>query len=242
MSPRVLAVAGLMLALSFTTTPAAAQLGGLAKKARQKAAETAGVPSVDQPARMAGPEVTPQVVDQMLTGLKAEATAQQQAAEAERQRQARDSASRAAAEQQGACPERARDKDPAWPEIQRLQRQGQEAADKGDYSKATEIAQKLTTLTTEMQARIQAACSRDAQAGQQTTAEQQAIADAGAPPEAQGAKAAGIPRTDYAQLKELIYTYFQSPKRAGLAPAEAQAIDAKKRELRERLKAVGLGT
>ena len=239
MSRRLLAVASLLLALSFSATPATAQLGGLAKKARQKAAETAGVPSTDQPARMAGPEVTPQVVDQLLAGLKAEATAQAQAAEAERQRQARDSASRAAAEEQGSCADRTRDKDPAWPEAQRLQEQAKDAADKGDYAKATELAQKLTTLMSGLQARIQAACAGNAQASQQA-AEQQAIANAGAPPEAQGAKAAGLAPTEYAQLKELVYTYFQSPKRAGLAPAEAPAIDAKKRELRDRLKAVGL--
>lgn len=239
MSRRALGLASALLALSFFATPAEAQLGGLTKKARQRASEAAGVPSTDQPARMAGPEVTPASVDQLLAGLKAEATAAEQRAAAERRRQEQENAARTASDRQAQCYEDKKNSDPAWPEIQRLQEQAKAAADKGDYDKAGQIAQQLGVKMMDLQNRVQAACAQPAP----PSAEQQAMqqAQASDSPADQGAKAAGMSAQDYAQFKELVYTHLQSPKRAGLAEKEQQAIEAKKRELRERLKAVGLG-
>lgn len=237
MSRRALGLASALLALSFFVTPAEAQLGGLTKKARQKVSETAGVPSTDQPARMAGPEVTSASVDQLLAGLKAEATAAEQQAAAERRRQEQADAARTAADRQAQCYEDKKNSDPAWPEIQRLQEQAKAAADKGDYDKAGQIAQQLGVKMMDLQNRVQAACAQSAQ----PSAEQQAMQQASDSPADQGAKAAGMSAQDYAQFEELVYTHLQSPKRAGLAEKEQQAIEAKKRELRDRLKAVGLG-
>lgn len=240
MSRRALGLASALLALSFLVTPAEAQLGGLAKKARQRVSGTAGVPSTDQPARMAGPEVTAASVDQLLAGLKAEAATAERQAAAERQRQEQANAARTASDRQAQCYEDKKNSDPAWPEIQRLQEQGKAAADKGDYDKASQIGQQMGVKMTDLQARVQAACAQSTQAAQ-ASAEQQAMQQAGGSPESAGAQAAGMSAQDYAQFKELVYTHLQSPKRAGLAGKEQQAIEAKKRELRDRLKAVGLG-
>lgn len=240
MSRRALGLASTLLALSFLATPAEAQLGGLAKKARQRVSETAGVPSTDQPARMAGPEVTSGSVDQLLAGLKAEAAAAERQAAVERQRQEQANAARTASDRQEQCYEDKKNSDPAWPEIQRLQEQGKTAADKGDYDKASQIAQQLGAKMMDLQTRVQAACAQPAQSAQ-PSAEQQAMQQASGNPESAGAQAAGMSAQDYAQFKELVYTHLQSPKRAGLAEKEQQAIEARKRELRDRLKAVGLG-
>ncbi|MBP6668344.1 MAG: hypothetical protein KA180_02770 [Gemmatimonadales bacterium] len=238
MSGRSLALTSLLVALSLVAQPAEAQLGGLTRKAKEKATQAAGIPSTDQPARMAGPEATPESIDHLLAGLKAEATVRQQQAEQERLRQEREEAARNASARQGQCYEDKKASDPAWPELQRLEAQAKEAVDKGDYNKASQLGQRMTTLATEMQARIQAACAAPAQ----PTPEQQAIQrQPVANPEQAGAQAAGMSLTDYAQFKELVYTYLSAGNRAGLADKEKQAVDAKKRELRERLKAVGLG-
>ena len=114
MSRRALGLASVLLALSFLVTPAEAQLGGLAKKARQRVSETAGVPSTDQPARMAGPEVTTASVDQLLAGLKAEAATVERQAAAERQRQDQANAARTASDRQEQCYEDKKNSDPAW--------------------------------------------------------------------------------------------------------------------------------
>lgn len=235
MSGRSLALTSLLVALSLVAQPAEAQLGGLTRKAKEKATQAAGIPSTDQPARMAGPEATPESIDHLLAGLKAEATVRQQQAEQERLRQEREEAARNASARQGQCYEDKKASDPAWPELQRLEAQAKEAVDKGDYNKASQLGQRMTTLATEMQARIQAACAAPAQ----PTPEQQAIQrQPVANPEQAGAQAAGMSLTDYAQFKELVYTYLSAGNRAGLADKEKQAVDAKKRE---RLKAVGLG-
>ncbi len=237
MSRRALGLASTLLALLFLVTPAEAQLGGIAKKARQRVSETAGVPSTDQPARMAGPDVTAASVDQLLTGLKAEQAAMERQAAAERRRREQADAARSASDRQAQCHEDKKNSDPAWAEIQRLQEQGKTAADKGEYDKATQIAQQLGAKMTDLQTRVQAACAQTAQ----PSAEQEAMQHATGSPESTGAQAAGMSAQDYAQIKELVYTYLQSPKQAGLAEKEQQAIEAKKAQLRERLKAVGLG-
>lgn len=237
MSRRPLLLAALAMALAAVTLPAQAQLGGLARKARQKVNETTGTQSVDQPARLAGPEVTNESVGRLLVGLKAEAQAREQRAAAEQRRQQQEAAARDVSSRQDQCYRDAQEKDPARPELERLQAQGKEAADKGDYTKAGQIAQRMQVLATEMQARIQAACAAPAQ----PTPAQQAIQQATGSPEDAGAAASGLSATDYAQLKELIYTYLVAGNRAGLADSEKQAVEQKKPELRERLKAVGLG-
>jgi hypothetical protein len=240
---RAFGLASTLFALTFLATSAEAQLGGLAKKARQTASEAAGVPSTDQPARMAGPEVTQASVAQLLTGLKAEQAAAEQQAAAERRRQEQATAARAAQERQEHCYEDKKNSDPAWAEIQGLKAQGDTAVDKGEYNKATQIAQQLQAKLLDLHNRVQAACAQQAQAAQaaQPSAEQQAMQQASGSPESAGAQAAGMSAQDYAQFKELVYTYLQSPKKVGLAEKEQQAIEAKQAQLRERLKAVGLG-
>ena len=244
MSRRFLGLAGLLLlAASVLPDPAAAQLGGLTKKARDKAAQAAGVPSTDQPARMAGPEVTPASVDALLKALRAEAAARAQQAAALRQQEARAEAERNAASRSQGCYDQQKEKDPASKEIKQLQDQAAAAAEKGDYAKAGELALRMNTLLTEMHARITATCERQAREDQAAlpTVDQQAMRQASARPDSVGAIAGGMSIQAYAELKELVYTHLRSAQRAGLAKKEQDAIEPKKKELRDGLRAVGIG-
>jgi hypothetical protein len=106
-----------------------------------------------------------------------------------------------------------------------------------------QLAVQINELNTAMQQRADSVCTaqQPKPGAAPPTAEQQAIQDAPPiSPEAEGAKAAAMPPVDYGQIKELIYTYVNYGKRAGLSDSEKKAVDAKVKELREALKAIGM--
>lgn len=235
------------LGLLLVTAPLPAQLGGLVKKAKDKVAPAAGVQtSTDQPARMPAPEATSQSIDHLLTGLKAEKGVLDQEAEAARQRQAAEERQRraadAASEQQN-CVEAKMKADPDYAKMEKLGRDAEAASKAGDNQKAMDLAMQMAPMAPAIQQRAQAACAAPATpapAPAVSSADAAAIQGAAGNPGESGAKAAGMTVVEYGQLKELIYTYFTYPKRAGLSDSEKRAIDAKRTELQAGLKAIGM--
>ncbi len=232
------------LGLLLVAAPLPAQLGGLVKKAKEKVAPAAGVQaSTDQPARMPAPEATPQSIEQLLTGLKAEKGVLDQEAEAARRRQEAEERNRRAeraAEENQSCVETRMKADPDYAKMEQLSKDAQTAVGAGDTQKATDIAMRLPAMMQGIQQRAQTACAAPAPAGNVSSADAAAIQGAAGDPGESGAKAAGMTVVEYGQLKELIYTYFTYPKRAGLSDSEKRAIDAKRTELQAGLKAIGM--
>lgn len=250
-SPRSGALAALVLCIGFPPTTAVAQLGGIVKKARDRVAP-GQQQSTDEPARLPGPTLTSDVVSRLLRGLAAEKRARDQAErEAERRRVA-DSV--AAAERQSQEPPTTREEcyavkmkaDTAYPGLQRLMEEASAAGERNDISKAAEIAQRMGPIQLGIHQRAEAACASVPSASAmraptpQPTPQEQAVQQSPDTLEIHGAGAGGFSPTEYAQLKELVYTYFNSPQKAGLAPEEKRAVDAKRKELKDGLKGVGL--
>lgn len=258
-------MAGLSLALALTVaSTASAQLGGLVKKAKDKAAATAGVqqPSTDQPARMPGPVVTKDVVDHLLIGLKAEKAARDNWAANEGKRQEAAEKRRKAKEERDKqeamarmdpqarhqyCISEAMQADPEYAKLQKLGEDASAASKKNDNNAAMQIAMQMAPLQAGLQQRADSACTAQEKkakkgGGPAANAEQQAIQDAPDPgsPEDAGAQAGGFSATDYAQLKELILIYLRDPKRAGLADSEKPPIESKRAQLQDGLKSNGM--
>jgi hypothetical protein len=262
MSRRIMA--GLCVALALTVaSPASAQLGGLVKKAKDKAAATAGVqqPSTDQPARMPGPVVTKDVVDHLLIGLKAEKAARDNWAANEGKRQEAAERRRKAKEERDKqealarmdpqarhqyCISEAMQADPEYAKLQKLGEDASAASKKNDNNAAMQIAMQMAPLQAALQQRADSACTAQEKkakkgGGPSANAEQQAIQDASPDsPEDAGAQAGGFSATDYAQLKELILIYLRDPKRAGLADGEKPPIETKRAQLQDGLKSIGM--
>jgi hypothetical protein len=228
------------LALMLSIPVAAqAQLGGLVKKAKGKLAPAAApattATSSDEPARLPGPALTAEVVDRFLAGLKTEKT------ERDREAARRDRESAAHARQMKAANNHdqcARDwmaKDPAAAERDSLIKAGNAAAQQKDYNRAQQIGFRLQQVMTDIQGRADSACA----APQALPADQQAMQQASIDPAAAGARAAGMTGLEYGQVRELIITYLGYPARAGLTPAEKQAVDARRGDLTAALRALG---
>lgn len=245
MSRRTLGLAGLLLLpVAALPEPVTAQLGGLTKKARDKAAQATGVqqPTTDQPARMPGPTVTTASVNSLLKGLQAEAAAIRQRAAEEQRRQARDSADREAAKNARDCPYRTRDSLPLAEEVRKGLDSARIAAEKGDYARAGQISMRVSAKNDTLTAQVEKICARQGRAGPAAPQpDAQAMQQATGSPDSVGAKAAGLSLQEYAEMKELVYTHIQLPGRAGLTPAEKAAVEPKKKELRDALRAVGIG-
>lgn len=250
MSSRPLA-AGLMLALTLSLLPATleAQLGGIAKRARDRVGTASGQQrSTDEAARLPGPTLTADVVDRLLTGLAAEKRARDRAAaeEAERQRRA-DAAAQARRDQQEQydnhqqCVESKAKADPKYAEAERVTKEAQAAAQQGGMAKAMQLSQRIQPLMLEVQQQAEAACAAS-KPGQspEPTAEERAIQASTDSSEVIGAGAGRFTPLEYGQVKELVYTYLSYAQKAGLSPEEKSVVDPKRRELREALKAVGL--
>jgi hypothetical protein len=245
---------GLSLTLAITPLTGHAQLGGLVKKAKEKAEAATGAPaaSTDQPARLPGPEITPMVVDHFLVGLKAEKVARDRAAategkrkEAEEQRKRTEAEARLDPQSRHyICVNDKVQADPRYADMQKLSKEADAAAKQGDNTKMMQLAVQISELSAGMQQQADSICTSQQPktgAAPPPTAEQQAIQDAPAvSPEQDGAKAAAMTPMDYGQIKELIYTYVNYGKRAGLTESEKQAVEAKIKELREALKAIGM--
>jgi hypothetical protein len=249
-------VAGLSLALILTAASSAeAQVGGLIKKAKEKAAAGAGVQtSADQPANHAGPTITTETVDRFLTGLKAEKAAMDRAAaNQERRKKAREERDKQEAlagmdpeARKALCVSEKMNADPKHASLEKASKEMNAAAERGDNAKVMELSMQVAPLQAEIQQRAEATCTAELKKtggrAAPPTAEQEAILNApDVPPEEAGAKAANMPMVDYAQVKEYIQMYVNYGTRTGLTDAEKKAIEAKKKELKEGLKAIGMG-
>lgn len=250
MLPRPIA-AGLILASTLSLLPTAmeAQLGGIAKRARDRiGAGTGQQVSTDQAARLPGPTLTADVVNRLLTGLVAEKQARDRAAEAEarRQRQA-EAAAQARRQQQEQyenhqqCVEAKLKADPKYAEAERVTGEAKAAAQGGDMAKAMQLSQRIQPLMLEAQQRAEAACAAtQPSAAAAPTPEEEAIQATSDSSEVLGAGAGKFTPVEYGQVKELVYTYLSYPQKAGLTAEEKGVVDPKRRELKDALKAVGL--
>jgi hypothetical protein len=258
-------VAGLVVALALTaSSTASAQLGGLVKKkAKEKAAEAAGVqqPSTDQPARLPGPEVTPAALDRLLTAFKAEKTARDNwAANEEKRREAEEKRRKAKQEQDRQealakmdpqtrhqyCISEKMQTDPDNAKLKKLSDQAAEASKKGDNGAMMQISLDMGPIQAGMQQRADSACAAQEKeakkgGGKKAPSPEQAAVEEAPPnsPEEAGAKAGGFTDVDYAQLKELVLIHLRDPKRAGLTDAEKKAVEPKKAQLTAGLKSIG---
>jgi len=241
--PRMAGGLCLILALFAMPSSGVAQLGGLVKKAKEKVAPSADQSSTDQPARLPGPTITPEVVNHFLSGLKTEKDTKDRAAAAEKARKDQEAQKQMTPEMRYyACMSDHQQKDTGQATITKLGEQAQAAAKAGDNQKAMQYAMQLGPLQAAIQQRAEAACA-PLKSGQTPapTPEQQAVIKAPeVSPEAAGAKAAGLSEVEYGQVKELIYTYLNAGKRAGVSPAEQQAIEARRADLKAGFAAIGM--
>ncbi len=239
---RPVAAAGLALLLLLPAT-GHAQLGGLVKKAKDKVVPpAAATQSTDQPARLPGPTITGAVVDHLLLGLKAEKDARDRAAAtADTRRRKEAEAQMDPQTRYYSCVSEQQQKDPAYAQMQKLGKDAQDASTKGDNNAAMQIAMQMAPLQLQLQQHAESACAALKPGAAPATPAQKAIQDAPVvPPEEAGAKAAGLTSVDYAQLKELIYTYLGYGKRAGLSDDEKRAVDPKRDQLKDGLNSIGM--
>ena len=242
MSRPVAAVVALALLLTFPAG-AHAQLGGLVKKAKDKVAPPAAPQqSTDQPARLPGPEITSSVVDHLLVGLKAEKEARDRAAVAEEDRRRRESQKQMDPQTRYySCVAEAQQNDPKMADLQKLGKEAKDASDKGDQGKSMDLVMQMGPLQAQLQARAESTCASQKPGAAAATPVQQAIQAAPVvPPEEAGAKAAGLTKVDYGQVKELIYTYLGYGRRAGLSDSEKRAVDPKRDQLKDGFKLIGM--
>ena len=167
-----------------------AQLGSLLKKAIPKPASPVAPPP---PARKLYCEgITPEMVDQLLKGLKGEraahekAQAMENAAKAAQDKNAQASAARmmAAMEKQSACEQAAMEKDPRYKEIVRLTDLRNKAQDRGDEAAADKYGEQFAALNDEVEKTAKKACisgaciakAKEESAHQQNLAEARAAA------------------------------------------------------------------
>lgn len=250
MLPRPIA-AGLVLASTLSLLPAVmeAQLGGIAKRARDRIGAGSGQQvSTDQTARLPGPTLTADVVNRLLTGLAAEKQARDRAAEAEVRRQRQAEAAAQARRQQEEqyethqeCVGAKLKADPKYAEAERTAGEAQAAAQRGDMAKAMQLSQRIQPLMQEAQQRAEGACASTRPSGTAApTPEEEAIQATADSSEVLGAGAGKFTPVDYGQVKELVYTYLNYPQKAGLTAEEKGVVEPRRRELKEALKAVGL--
>jgi hypothetical protein len=243
MSRPVAAAFALALLLTFPAS-GHAQLGGLVKKARDKVvpATPSQPQSTDQPARLPGPEITSTVVEHLILGLKAEKEARDRAAAADEDRRRRESQQQVDPQSRYySCIAEAQQNDPKMGDMQKLGKDAKDLSDKGEQSKAMDLVMQMQPLQLQIQARAESTCASQKPGAAAPTPTQQAIQSAPVvPPEEAGAKVAGLTRLDYAQVKELVYTYFGYGKRAGLTDSEKRAVDPKRSQLQDGFKLIGM--
>jgi hypothetical protein len=241
MSRPVAAMLGLALLLTFPAT-GHAQLGGLIKKAKDKVVPSAATQSTDQPARLPGPEITSGVVSKLIVALKTEKDAKDRAAVAEEERRRQEAESRMDPQARYySCVGTAQQKDPAMAELERLGKEGKDAADKGETNKAMDVAMRMQPIQMQLQARAESSCAALKPGAKQATPTQKAIQAAPVvPPEEAGATVLGVSPVEYGQIKELVWTYLNYGKRAGLTDSEKHAVDPKRDQLKEGFKLIGM--
>jgi hypothetical protein len=242
----------LALGLLFSAGRLEAQFGGLVKKAKNRVAVAAGVQaSTDQPARMAGPELTDESIERLLAGLKAEKAAldreaeaaRQRQAEAERRQQAEERFARQKAEHES-CVNSKMKADPDYAKLEQLSKEAEAAGKARDSQKAMDLSMRIAMLQpAAIYQRAEAACAASAPAGvEEAVPQSDAAAMRGAAGTSgnAGANAAGMTAAEYGQIKELVYTYFTRNKLAGLTPDEERAVNSRRAELRSALQGTGM--
>lgn len=240
------------LGLLFTAGRLEAQFGGLVKKAKNRVAVAAGVQaSTDQPARMAGPEITDESIERLLAGLKAEKAAldreaevaRQRQADAERRQQSEERYARQKAEHES-CVDSKTKADPDYVKMEQLSKEAESAEKAHDSQKVMDLSMRMAMLQpAAIYQRAEAACAASAPAGADasvSSSDAAAMRGAAGTSGNAGAGAAGMTAAAYGQMKELIYTYFTRNKLAGLTPDEERAVNGRRAELRAALTGTGM--
>jgi hypothetical protein len=246
-----------LLLLAFLPAAGHAQLGGLAKKARQAVAGKSEKPAADQPARASAPTITTASIASFVNGLRAEQKFADSSRAAAHEAKAKYDANAQGAMQSwmeksqkySDCTSEAVDNHPRAAERKKLQTNTGLARYKGETSKADSLEVVLEKLTGQMEADAEKSCAR-----LKTTPEdlQQQMMNQPQPPDEYGmvatavdssikigAMTAGLNAYQYGQMKEAVVSYLKEPKKSGIAGEEAAAIEARRPELMTLLKAVG---
>lgn len=246
-----------LLALAILPATGHAQLGGLAKKAKQAVAGKSEKPAADQPARSSAPTITTASVGSFINGLKAEQHVADSGRAAARDAKAKYEANAQAGMQNwmdksqkySECTDEQADNHPRAAERKKLQTSAGMARYKGEEKKADSLAAAVEKLDRQIEADGEKACAK-----LKTTPEDLQKQMMNQPPQPDeygmvqeaidssvkiGARTAGLSPYQYAQMKEAVVAYLQNPKKSGIAGDEAAAIDARKPELTVLLKAVG---
>lgn len=150
-----------LFVLASLGASARAQFGSLLKKTLPKP------PGSTAPAApLYCQDITPELVEQLLKGLKAERTAHEKAQTLERaakgvQAASNDAAAQrmmAAMERQAACEQAAQEKDPRFKQAERLSELRNKAQDRGDEAAADKYGEQFAALTDELEKMAQKAC------------------------------------------------------------------------------------
>jgi hypothetical protein len=251
-----LALMALML-LAFLPATGQAQLGGLAKKAKQAVAPKAERPAADTPARSSAPNITSASISSFINGLKAE----QQVADSGRAA-AKDAKAKYDANSQGAmqnwmdksqkydeCTDEHTDNDSRKAQRNKLQTSAGMARYKGETRKADSLDAIREKLDAQIIADAEKACEKLKTSPEEL---QKTMMNQPQPPDEysmvqealdrsvkKGAQTAGMSDYQYAQMKEAVVAYLKEPRKSGITGSEAAAIDARRPELTALLSAVG---
>lgn len=254
----------LLLVLASLPTVAQAQLGGLSKRVKDRVtgatARAEEKPAQDEPARAAAPTLNPATVDQFVAGLKVErktlddararvTAGQQQVANAQA---ARSKAWQDQQQKYSDCQNEKLEQHPKQPQRDSVQQAMAVARLKGQKPQAEALHSRLQKLEQEIQTDAEAACAQyktdekdmlaaftPTESEKNQPSEYETMRAAGDTAIILGARAAGMSPRQYGQVKEAVMAQLKAPGKAGLNPAEAAAVDARRDELADLLKAVG---
>lgn len=246
-----------LMALALIPSTGQAQLGGLAKKAKQAVAGKAERPAADQPARASAPTITTASIGSFINGLKAEQHVADSGRAAAKEAKAKYDANAQAGVQNWMnqsqkyedCKDEQSDNHARKAERNKLQTSAGVARYKGETKKADSLAAVVEKIDRQIEADAEKACAEF-----KTTPEelQKQMMNQPQPPDEYamvteavdssvklGAKTAGMNSYQYGQMKEAVVSYLKDPKKSGITGEEAAAIEARKAELATLLKAVG---
>lgn len=246
-----------LLSLAVLPSIGHAQLGGLAKKAKQAVAGKSEKPAADQPARASSPTITTASIGSFINGLKAEqhfadsgrAAAKDAKAKYEANSQAGMQNWMNQSQKYEECKDEHSDNHPRKAERNKLQTSAGMARYKGETKKADSLAAVVEKIDRQIEAEAEKACEK-----QKVTPEdlQKQMMNQPQPPDEYGmvtaavdssikigAQTAGMNAYQYGQMKEAVVSYLKEPKKSGITGDEAAAIEARKTELSTLLKAVG---
>jgi hypothetical protein len=251
-----LALMALML-LAFLPATGQAQLGGLAKKAKQAVAGKGEKPAADTPARAASPTITTASLSSFISGLKAEQHFADSGRAAAKDAKARYDANSAGAMQSwmdksqkySDCTSEAEDNHPRKAERNKLQTSAGMARYKGETRKADSLAAVVEKIDRQVEAEAEKSCEKLKTSPEEL---QKTMMNQPQPPDEYsmvttavdssikiGAMTAGLKAYQYGQMKEAVVAHLKEPKKSGIAGEEAAAIEARRPELTTLLKAVG---